>query len=188
MENCCLLRGMPPLVSSLRTSCRPSTRMMPCWLSLGRSRFALLSISRPTMSVLPFQDATYSAVSPSSSPYGFTFISVPELHRGALMSARPTRTVQRAIVLALVADASALKLYAQMKNQWPRPRWPCECCGGELQLCWGDVVRPYLRHVAGSNCAGGGEGVLHRLAKDGLADHLETGERVTFTDGRRCSG
>ena len=96
--------------------------------------------------------------------------------------------MQRAIVvLALLADSSALKLYAQMKNQWPRPRWPCDCCGGELQLCWGDVVRPYLRHVIGSNCAGGGEGVLHRLAKDGLADYLETGERVTFTDGRHCS-
>ena len=98
-------------------------------------------------------------------------------------------SMQRAIVvLALLADSSAVKLYAQMKNQWPRPRWPCDCCGGELQLCWGDVVRPYLRHVIGSNCAGGGEGLLHRLAKDGLAEYLETGERVTFTDGRRCSG
>ena len=98
-------------------------------------------------------------------------------------------SMQRAIVvLALLADSSAVKLYAQMKNQWPRPRWPCDCCGGEVQLCWGDVVRPYLRHVIGSNCAGGGEGVLHRLAKDGLADYLETGERVIFTDGRRCFG
>ena len=93
-----------------------------------------------------------------------------------------------AIVLVLLADSSALKLYAQMKNQWPRPRWPCECCGGEVLLCWGDVRQPYLRHVIGSDCAGGGEGALHRLAKEGLADYLETGERVTFTDGRRCSG
>ena len=93
-----------------------------------------------------------------------------------------------ASVLVLLADSSALKLYAQMKNQWPRPRWPCECCGGEVLLCWGDVRQPYLRHVIGSDCAGGGEGALHRLAKEGLADYLETGERVTFTDDRRCSG
>ena len=93
-----------------------------------------------------------------------------------------------AIVLVLIADSSALKLYAQMKNQWPRPRWPCECCCGEVLLCWGDVRQPYLRHVIGSDCAGGGEGALHRLAKEGLADYLETGECVTFTDDRRCSG
>ena len=79
--------------------------------------------------------------------------------------------------------ADALQFDAQMKGQWPRPRFPCSCCDGELVLCWGDVLRPYLRHVVGGkDCSGSGEGIVHRLAKEGLAEYLLGGERVIFTD------
>ena len=79
--------------------------------------------------------------------------------------------------------ADAIQLYSQMKGQWPRPRFPCSCCDGELVLCWGDVLRPYLRHVVGGkDCSGSGEGIVHRLAKEGLAEYLLGGERVIFTD------
>ena len=97
------------------------------------------------------------------------------------------RHAMRRLLLALtLLSSDALRLYQQMKGQWPRPTFPCSCCGGKLRLHWGDVRRPYLRHVSLNDCAGGGEGAVHRLAKEGLATYLDGGGRVSIADGLFC--
>ena len=79
--------------------------------------------------------------------------------------------------------------FADARYLRPRPRIPCpEGCGRELQLVWGDQVGPYVRHVPNAsirvNCTAGGEGDLHKWAKEDLADYLSDTTMLHFAS--RC--
>ena len=74
---------------------------------------------------------------------------------------------------------------ADAPNTYPRPRAPCSTCGGELVYCFGDERGPYLRHLRNATgCTGGGEGDLHKWAKEDLADYLRNKTMLHFVS--RC--
>ena len=80
--------------------------------------------------------------------------------------------------------------FAGARHIRPRPRIPCPGgCGGELQLVWGDFLGPYVRHVKNAsgrvNCTSGGEGDLHKWAKEELADYLSDKTMLHFFS--RCT-
>ena len=76
--------------------------------------------------------------------------------------------------------------FADAPNTYPRPRAPCSTCGGELVYCWGDERGPYLRHLRNATgCTGGGEGDLHKWAKEDLADYLRNKTMLHFVS--RCT-
>ena len=72
-----------------------------------------------------------------------------------------------------------MALFAGFERTWPRPRVPCVECSGELVLKWGEHRRPHFSHINKSGC-GGGEGTMHRLAKEGLAGVLTLGGSLEF--------
>ena len=75
---------------------------------------------------------------------------------------------------------------ANARYTWPRPRVPCSICGEELGLVWGDERGPYLRHLRNATgCTGGGEGDLHKWAKEDLADYLRNKTMLHFVS--RCT-
>ena len=75
---------------------------------------------------------------------------------------------------------------ANARYTWPRPRVPCSTCGQELGLVWGDERGPYLRHLRNATgCTGGGEGDLHKWAKEDLADYLRNKTMLHFVS--RCT-
>ena len=75
---------------------------------------------------------------------------------------------------------------ADAPNTYPRPRAPCSTCGGELVYCFGDERGPYLRHLRNATgCTGGGEGDLHKWAKEDLADYLRNKTMLHFVS--RCT-
>ena len=75
--------------------------------------------------------------------------------------------------------------FADVPNTYPRPRAPCSTCGGELVYCFGDERGPYLRHLRNATgCTGGGEGYLHKWAKEDLADYLRDKTMLHFDS--RC--
>ena len=67
-----------------------------------------------------------------------------------------------------------MALFAGFERTWPRPRVPCVECSGELVLRWGTKRRPHFSHINKSGC-GGGEGTIHKLAKEGIAGVLSRG-------------
>ena len=75
--------------------------------------------------------------------------------------------------------------FAGARGEWPRPRIPCPTCGDEMVLKWGNKRRPYFSHLpkwgAQRKCSGGGgEGIKHKWAKDGLAHYLNQSTKLQF--------
>ena len=75
--------------------------------------------------------------------------------------------------------------FADARGEWPRPRTPCPTCGDEMVLKWGNKRRPYFSHLpkwgAQRKCSGGGgEGIKHKWAKDGLAHYLNQSTKLQF--------
>jgi len=73
--------------------------------------------------------------------------------------------------------------FAGARGEWPRPRIPCPTCGDEMSLRWGKQRRPHFAHLPGPqrNCSGGGgEGIKHLFAKEGLAQYLEQRTELQF--------
>lgn len=73
------------------------------------------------------------------------------------------------------------KTFLGFERRYPRPRIQCEDCKADLVLRWGDKNRPHFAHIGhggGNGCAGGGEGVTHKLAKELLAEFLTNGGKV----------
>ena len=77
-------------------------------------------------------------------------------------------------------DPAGLPQRFDVPDTYPRPRIPCSVCGEDLVLCFGEKRRYYMRHIGKRsgkvNCTGGGEGDLHRLAKEDLAGYLSSQE------------
>ena len=71
-------------------------------------------------------------------------------------------------------------------KSYPRPSILCDSCQREVILCWGEKhPTPYFRHKGKrepSLCSGGGEGALHRLAKEQLCDYLNHGGLVKYRE------
>lgn len=67
------------------------------------------------------------------------------------------------------------------EREWPRPRYPCPTCFQSLVLRWGDHRRPHFAHLpnsTSSHCSGGGEGIVHKAAKELLTRYLNMGRCV----------
>ena len=79
--------------------------------------------------------------------------------------------------------------HSENNRKYPRPCMPCHCCDSELVLCWGDRIKePYLRHKSKSFCDGGGKGggggesLMHSMAKKLLCEYLNDNGNITTED------
>ncbi len=66
------------------------------------------------------------------------------------------------------------------ETKYPRPRFRCSECEGVLVLCYGKVVKPYLRHLT-NPCGASEESLQHQLAKILITDFLNLKRRITVS-------
>uniref|UniRef100_A0A6C0AD44 Uncharacterized protein n=1 Tax=viral metagenome TaxID=1070528 RepID=A0A6C0AD44_9ZZZZ len=73
------------------------------------------------------------------------------------------------------------------ERKYPRPKILCDC-GNYKILCWGEKIKPYLRHKADENCENNsGESDEHSIAKKILVDFLnENSKDIEFKKKCTC--
>jgi hypothetical protein len=72
---------------------------------------------------------------------------------------------------------------------YPRPTEICDSCKGEIVLCWGAQVSPYIKHKSGKSCENtAGESFIHKRAKQLLVSFLNRGYEISFySNCNRCN-
>jgi hypothetical protein len=83
-----------------------------------------------------------------------------------------------------MADDQCRKLDISLyKRSWPRVRVPCPECEDLMVLRWGDILKPHFAHLPSSGeieraCGGGGESLMHEMAKTLLVTHFNAQRRL----------
>lgn len=76
-------------------------------------------------------------------------------------------------------ETSIARKHIEAGRRYPRPRAPCDCCGNEVILCWGEIkTTPHWRHPSGkakdghqASCESG----THKFAKELMIKYLTRG-------------
>jgi hypothetical protein len=73
-------------------------------------------------------------------------------------------------------------------KKYPRPKILCNDCNSYKILCWGDKIKPYLRHIKNSNCYNNHFGMSeeHEFAQDLLVEYLNNGHKLIFQKKCYC--